>query len=71
MAEPTPLLVRPRDAAVMLGVTRTHIYQLIDRGELGRVELPGSRAIRIPLVDVYAAAGMEPPESTGHAGDAA
>lgn len=61
---PEPLLVRPVDAARMLGVSRPYVYRMMDRGDLGRVQLPGSRAVRIPLADVYAAAGQPVPEAS-------
>jgi excisionase family DNA binding protein len=61
------IVVSPATAAEMLDVTRSHIYQLIERGVLGRCQLGGSRAVRIPVADIYAAAGLEMPADVGEA----
>ena len=55
-----PLVVRALTAAEMLGCSRAHVYQLIERGHLRRVQLPGSKAVRIPIGDVRRAAGLDP-----------
>jgi len=61
-----PLAVRATTAAQMLEVSRAHVYQLMERGHLRRIQIPGSKAVRIPIEDVYALLGMDVP-----AGDAA
>lgn len=63
-----PLVVSVADVAVMLGITRQHAYQLLQRGVLRRVQLAGSTAVRVPVEDVYRAAGIEPPTSALTAG---
>lgn len=62
-----PLAVRAVTAAQMLDCSRAHIYQLMERGELRRIQIRGSKAVRIPIEDVYAIAGKSAPSS----GDAA
>lgn len=62
-----PLAVRAVTAAEMLDCSRAHIYQLMERGELRRIKIAGSKAVRIPVEDVYALLGMEPPHPTGGA----
>jgi excisionase family DNA binding protein len=58
-ARVTPVLsVSPADAAVMLSVSRQHIYKLIADGELRRVLV--GRAARIPVEDIYRVAGITP-----------
>jgi len=44
---PDRLLIRPAEAAAMLSVSRTRVYELISRGELPSVRLGGS--IRVPV----------------------
>lgn len=54
---PLPLVVRPADAAIMLGgVTRQHVYNLIERGELRRVH--SGRVALVPVVDIYRHLGL-------------
>lgn len=43
----TPLLYRPEEAASILGVSRTRVYDLIGSGALRSVKL--GRARRIPM----------------------
>jgi excisionase family DNA binding protein len=45
----TRLMVRPVEAAHMLSVSRSKIYELINGGSLPAVRLEGGRLIRIPL----------------------
>ena len=66
-SRPRPLAVRAITAAEMLDCSRAHVYQLMERGELRRIQIAGSKAVRIPVEDVYALLGMEAPS----AGDAA
>jgi excisionase family DNA binding protein len=49
----------PAEAAEALGVTRQHVYHLIERGELRRFHV--GRCARIPVADVLALVGGEPP----------
>lgn len=46
----TPLLVSVRDAAALLGIGRTTVYELIAAGELEAVHI--RRAVRIPMAAV-------------------
>ena len=62
---PTPLVVRVSTAAELLDCSKSHVYQLMERGKLRRLQLPGSTAIRIPIEDVYACAGAELPTEDG------
>ncbi len=48
MAELERLLVRPMEAAAMLGVSRTKIYALLSSGEIPSIRI-GSRGLRVPL----------------------
>lgn len=55
---PTPLerlLVKPEDAAAMLGIGRTRIYELLARGEIPSRRLGRSRLIDPEDVRAYAA----------------
>ena len=56
-----PIAVRPSTAAELLDCSRQHIYQLIERGELRRIQIPGSTAVRIPVEDIYGLLGLEVP----------
>jgi excisionase family DNA binding protein len=62
-SRPTNLLlaVRAATAAKLLDCSRAHIYQLMQRGHLRRIEIPGSKAVRIPIEDVYALLGIDLP----------
>jgi hypothetical protein len=65
--ETTPLVVRAITAARLLDCSQAHIYDLMRRGALGRIEVPGSKSVRIPIADVYALLGMEVPTEVGSA----
>jgi len=54
-----PIAVKPITAAEMLDCTRAHIYKMMERGALRRIDLPDSRAVRIPIEDIYAAIGID------------
>lgn len=54
-----PIAVRPITAAQMLDCSRAHVYQLIARGELRRLQLSGSSAVRIPVEDIYRVLGLD------------
>jgi hypothetical protein len=45
----------------MLDCSRAHIYQLMERGELQRIQIAGSKSVRIPVRDIYAVLGMDVP----------
>lgn len=53
------LLVKPATAAELLDCTRQHVYELVARGQLRKVNI--GRLARIPIEDVYRLAGLEPP----------
>lgn len=59
---PPPIAVRVSHAAALLDCSRQHVYQLIERGALRRLQIDGSTAVRIPLADVYAVLGLEAPD---------
>jgi excisionase family DNA binding protein len=46
----TPLLVSVRDAAALLGIGRTTVYELIAAGELEAVHI--RRAVRVPMAAI-------------------
>lgn len=54
-----PIAVKASTAATMLDCSRQFVYQLIERGTLRRINIPGTVAIRIPIEDVYAVLGQE------------
>lgn len=60
-----PIAVSRKSAASMLDCTRQHIEQLERRGVLRTVRIRGSRAVRIPIEDVYAAVGLPAPANGG------
>lgn len=53
-----PIAVSIPRAAEMLDCSRQHIYQLCERGVLRRQHITGSRAVRIPVTDLYQALGL-------------
>ena len=52
--------VTPREIAEKLSVSTAHVYDLIDEGQLGFIDLTGAgnnsdrKAIRVPIVEYYA-----------------
>jgi excisionase family DNA binding protein len=46
----TPLLVTATEAATILGVGRTKLYELINRGELRPVHI--GRSLRVPVAEL-------------------
>lgn len=56
-----PIVASRSTAAAMLECSAQHVDQLIERGVLRRVRIEGSALVRIPVEDIYRAAGMEPP----------
>ena len=47
------LLVRPEDAARVLGVSRTKVYELIRCGALGSVRVGGLRRIPVAALNEF------------------
>ena len=47
------LLLRVNEAAALLGISRSHIYRLIDKGEIPALYV-GERSIRIKRTDIVA-----------------
>jgi excisionase family DNA binding protein len=47
---PAPLLVTVVEAAAILGVGRTKVYELIDRGQLRPVHI--GRSLRVPVAEL-------------------
>lgn len=60
-SHPLPVAVRATTAAALLDCSRSHIYELIERGELRRVSISDSRSVRIPIEDIYAVLGLDMP----------
>lgn len=54
-----PVAVKAATAAAMLDCTRQHIYELVARGQLRKVNI--GRLSRIPVEDIYRLAQLEPP----------
>ena len=57
-----PIAVSAATAAEMLGCSRQHIHNLVNRGELRRRQIGTSKAVRIPIEDVYAVLGLDAPD---------
>ena len=49
------LLVRPEDAATVLGIGRTKVYELIRSGALRSVRVGGLRRIPVAALDEFVA----------------
>ena len=49
------LLVRPEDAARVLGIGRTKVYELIRSGELRSVRVGGLRRVPVAALDEFVA----------------
>lgn len=49
------LLVRPEDAAQVLGIGRTKVYELIRSGDLRSVRVGGLRRIPVTALDEFVA----------------
>lgn len=50
-----PLLLRPEEAALMLGIGRTKVYELIRSGALRSVRVGGLRRIPATALTAYVA----------------
>jgi excisionase family DNA binding protein len=48
------LLLRPAEAAEILGVSRSKLYELIAQGKIPSVRLDDGRLIRVPLAALKA-----------------
>jgi excisionase family DNA binding protein len=51
--QPAKLLLTPEEAAVMLSVGRTRVYELIANGELAAVRIGRSRRIPVLVVEGF------------------
>jgi excisionase family DNA binding protein len=51
-----PLLIRPEQAALALGVSRTKVYELMASGKLGSVKIGRSRRIPVNALTAFVAA---------------
>jgi excisionase family DNA binding protein len=51
VAKPDVLMVRPVEAAVMLSISRSSVYELIASGALPSVRV-GGRMVRIPVAAI-------------------
>lgn len=58
-----PLFYRPKDAAVMLGMSRTAVFRLIKNGELKSIKRDGYRLIHVDALQEFAAALVKAAES--------
>lgn len=63
--EAPPIAVSITHAAQLLDVSRQHVYQLAARGQLRLVRVANSRAVRVPMADIYAALGLNETPATG------
>jgi excisionase family DNA binding protein len=61
----TKILLRPAEAAELIGVSRSKIYELIASGAVPSVRLEGGRLIRVPAaaLERMASDAMEPDRS--------
>lgn len=53
------MAVSPQTAARLMDTSRSHVYQLIERGVLRANKVPESRCVRIPVEDIRTALGLE------------
>lgn len=51
--EPAPLAVRPAQAASMIGIGRTKLYQLINTGKLTPYKLGAATLIEVAEIEAY------------------
>ncbi|MGO9450969.1 MAG: helix-turn-helix transcriptional regulator [Candidatus Binataceae bacterium] len=56
------VLVRPAEAAQMIGVSRSKVYELIGSGALRAVRLDGGRLLRVPVAEIHKLADQGRPE---------
>lgn len=55
------VVVKPDRAAHMLDCTRSHVYELVARGQLRKVKV--GRSARIPVEDIYRLVNLDPPST--------
>ncbi|GAT67786.1 transcriptional regulator [Planomonospora sphaerica] len=58
------LFYRPKEAAVVLGMSRTAVFRLIKTGELQSVKRDGYRLIHVEALQEFARALVEAAESS-------
>lgn len=51
-----PLLIRPEQAALALGVSRTKVYELMASGQLASVKIGRSRRIPVDALTAFVSA---------------
>jgi len=61
--KPEPLLLRVEEAARLLGIGRTRVYDLVRTRALESVKLSGSRRIPRTSIDTYIAALLRESEA--------
>jgi excisionase family DNA binding protein len=54
-----PLLVRVEDAARILSLSRSKVYEMLDRGELPSVRAGSARRIPLAALHAWVAANLE------------
>ncbi len=59
------LLVKPSEAAQMIGCSRAKMYELLASGAIKSVRLEGGRLIRVPVSALEALAQGQSPLSDG------
>lgn len=68
MAIQEPVLLRPAEAAAMLGVSRSKLYQMAASGEVaGVIRLGGSIRIHAPTLSAWLAEQADRPRAVGSA----
>ena len=53
MNERQPRLLRPEEAAALLAVSRSKVYELMRSGRLGAIKIDGSRRVPVDAVDDF------------------
>jgi excisionase family DNA binding protein len=64
-AVPGPLLLTPEEAATVLRIGRTRLYQLLATGDLPSIKLGGSRRIAVAALERYVTALAGSPNGGG------
>lgn len=57
--QPSRVVVKPGTAAEMLDCARSHVYELMARGQLRKLKIGGMT--RIPVEDIYRLVNLEVP----------
>ena len=60
------LLYRPEEAAGLLAISRTRVYELIARGELASLKIGPSRRITREAIDDFIARMAQNTQTAGH-----